>query len=635
MGAPFKKEVLKQDLLSKIQQVINEMKSIINETEEYYGIIYENLPVIEQNIELTKQETTILIDYFIDIEKAPAELKTEAEFQKQTQEKKLISQALNKIQRNFKKINRLLLNQEEIDRVLELFLNENEEQISFKALISLINETRNILEDINVISLNAIVFSSKLGEEGRAFRVVSDNIHQISAALEKEFANVKELLGTLLDWHNSLQLNIEDIVTNQEKIAQNYIVNLEETFSSVQESIQMVNGILTDLMNNVTEVVSPFQGLMTSVQSQDIIRQNLENINKSLAIIEKKYNNYLLAVEDNEDSEVVLNYSVFISKGMDLISRLTERSFEELFILLDDIVIDVKNLLTALNDTQEDAKNLTNYLYHEDLKVNEEDEAGAIDLIFEDIFSFANNFINILKNINNSIKELSNNKDLFNEKFSGLEETIEKVNNEVGGLNKIEILARIELARMKKDNSGFGQQIEEVIGSVEQKVSDNSEVFYSLKQELRGNLEEFEDIILNNQKQIDEAVLKTENSLEELGITNDIINQAVVALYKEVESLNEEVNKIYQKLQAAEDLKQTGENLLLLVEELVVEAKEIEELCLAEYGKEDWQLKNDDLKELVEQFTTYLERDTAQEFLSEESLDEVDTGSAGGDLVLF
>ncbi len=617
--------LINYQLSDDIKQLQKELNDIIAETEDYYSLIYDNLPQIERNIKLTKEETEILIQYFIDVSNQ----------QGGSEERKLISESLTHIENNLKQINHLLLDQKDINKILNLFLvgDDAEEEISFSVLLDLIEETTEVLEEVEIISLNAIIFSAKLEEQAQGFGVISNNIHNISLGIEKEFLEIGRLIDDLAQWHNEFRDNISNIANRQDEIAKDYINRVDGLFSDVTESVQGVNLVLTDLLNNVIEVVNPFEELMALIQGQDIIRQNLENISKSLEVVNDKHNKFLelLNTEEQLKKEDVLNYIYFINQGTNLLEKLGENAFGELFKSLDEIVAKIDKLLVSLKEVSNDTENLTNYFSS---KVEDSDN-GLVDNIFADVFNFSAQFIEVLSEIKDLSAEL--NQSEIEEDFSQLETKINNVNRQLDRLNKVEVLARIELARLDTGNNDFGAQIESVVDNVSQAVSGNTDSFLKLKKKLIDDLDEFDQIMAENRKQISQGLGEVEVSLEELKVTNDIINQAVLALFEEIKNLEAELKDIYNKLKSTDSLRDKGADALELIKN-ISQATEIEKnKFFSEFGVESWQLSDDDLKEIESNLTTFLEIKTIDSFLNETKTKDTieDVSEVEGELTLF
>ncbi len=614
-------EKQQQELASRLDVIIEVLEEMIEGTEEYYQTLYDSLPGMERNIQLTEEETSLLINYFIAV----------GEVQKDGEEQYLISQALKQIRGSFNEIRDHLLNQGEIHELLEHFLGDETSDSSFQVFLNLIKEIEEILEDVSDVSLNAIIYSASLGVEGAGFRVISDHIHQISSRLEVEFSSIDSLLEELIKWHQKLQDDIEGIVSRQEKGVNEYIEGSEEVFNSVTASIQEVSVILRNLMSNVREVVSPFQELMTLIQRQDIVRQGLENAIKFFRIIRDKYEEYQAFQEGQVEDEEILDYAAFNSRALQLMQKLVHDISNSLEESLTSIIEVTATMLSSLEGVQEDSRYLTGYLADPSL-ISEDEDLAQVDYSFNSIFEFMNDFISILTQIRGLVEEISSDRNQFNYHMNGMDENMTLVHRRIGRLGKIRLMTKIELARMGERGNTFGAEIEDIVKEVEKTMDANRKAFVNMKEALQQDLFHFDRIIVDNQEGINRALDEVKGSMGQLETTNQIINQAITALNKEIEALYGQLEKIYSTLQNVEPMWEMKGKIEREIESLTELAEAEKEQVLKEHGQEDWSAQDRELLEFFDLFTSFIERNSAKEFVQEEEYDE---GSPEGELTLF
>ncbi len=611
-------------LEEKIQNAVAKLKMLIDETEHYYGIVHESLPIIERNLGLTEQEINILINYFIESGETPHTADTDEFF--------LFAQVLQQVRNNFQEISALLVGQDEVNHMLGMFLGGIDKENSFQTFIELIDMIKETLSDINDISLNAIIFSSRLGDKGWAFAVVSDQILQTANFLEKEFLGIDVFLGKLNLWYGEFQNDVEGIIGNQERAIKEYIHKLEEIFGHFTVSIREINNILRNIMANVQLVVSPFQELMVLIQRQDIIRQNMENTIKCLQMLETKHETYLALSEYEGDTDKRLDHIVFISRVTGMTLKLVEGMSDQLVGSLDEISLTAKNLMEALAGVKEESQQLGAYLAGEPSIMQGNGTMTMVDYTFNDVFVFMGEFKKVLLNIKNRVNSLTGDRSVYTENIQQVQKSLETVQDRVSLLRKIKILARIELARINQQDAAIGQKIETVIEAVDQTVSVNRNSFFTLKGHLDTDLNRFEQLISRNQQRIDNALSEVGTSLERFAAANDISSQAVLALSREISELYEKLIPVNSRLQHTVNLRQTIAELKEQFQEIADIAGEQQKKEMQHCGVVEWQEKSEELLDLYKVFTGYLERLHVKEYLQ---ADELDEGSAEGELTLF
>lgn len=607
--------------------VEEKLEGLIRSTEDYYSVVHESLPVIDRNIELTNQETSLLINFFIDSEGSSQEGDAAGK------DTFLMAESLQQIQDKFLEISDFLLNQDDINETLNLFLKGTQKDNSFQSFLSQIKDVADTLGDINDISLNAMIFSARLGEKGQGFGVISEHIHQVSSFVDKEFADINSQIQTLQNWQQQLNEDIEQIVNSQENATNNYLQQIDKIFSQVVESMQAVSEMLRNIMSNVNSSVSPFQELMAFIQRQDIVRQNIENTIKCLSLVREKQNEYSQLLRENEpDEKEILDHITFIKRGMELIEQLTSEASCALSDSLEDITSTTGELLQSLREVKEDSQQLTHYLAEGSMEQFEGSKLSMVDYTFSQVFSFMSDFLGLLKNVKDSTEKLTHDKTSFNNATSDIDASLKKITHHISPLSKIKVLARIELARMGEEDHAIGKNIEKVVEEVKGKIVANQEVFESLKISLNKNLDRFDHIIVNNQQQIDRAVEDVNTSLDQVKAANDIISQAVSALNKEIESLYQTISDVYSRLKGVEKIKESCQEINTEITDILDKAKTEKQRIFDHYQVQEWEEKNEELIELFNLFTGYLERMTAKGYLGEDELDE---GSEEGELTLF
>ncbi|EOC99255.1 methyl-accepting chemotaxis protein [Caldisalinibacter kiritimatiensis] len=616
----LKEERLFNEFYIDIENVIERLKVLLDDVNDYYSVVYKSIPEIERNLHLAEEETKVLLDYLIH-----------AKNEEDSNHPQLIYKALKEIKSDFVIINELMLNQQEIKDMLNSFIDESSQEVSFNKLLIIVKETEKILNGVNLMAINAVIFASN-SDNGQGFGVISTEIQKMSKVLENNLDNISKLLKSLSKWHASLKKNIREIISIQEQATELHTSEIDATFKSMIDSIQIINEILNSVIKNVNEVVNPFQDMMVSIQKEDIVKQNIENIIKSLEIIKEKYTQYQTMDTTDKYNPKKLDLIKFINTGMELIKQLAHMSFEELFSSIDEIVDICNGLLENLNEVKHDAENISNHFYNED---NNLQYVGSVNITFNTVTSLVNKLVYKLESVNKIVNDNKIVQRDFSNYINHLSDEIVQIKNSIKRLRKIELLARIELARMGEGNSnddGFTNQLEKIMDRIVNITTENTEVFLRLKTLLEGELNRFEEVMLDNQNRVDLVIDKVESSMERIDMTNKIINEAILALYKDIEYLEENLIKVSFKLRETERIRKIGSELTKTIDISCQRLNDEWENILANSDIDSWDLKSSSLKEIVNQFTTYLEREIANNFLEQ---DGSSMDSNAGELTLF
>lgn len=619
--------LLENDIVcDDFRNVKNKLDEMLDSINDYYQVIYESIPEIERNINLTEEEISILIEYLVNFK---------SHSKNEDDKKELISQALMDIKKDFQNVSNMMIDQNNINQMLKSFMNENKEEISYQTLLGTVKETKIVLEDVNLMAINSIIFSSEKEIEGGGFRVISQNIHNVSTFMKKQFSNISSSVNDLSQWHSNFEKNINQFVSLQENTVNNYIYKLDEVFNSITDLIKMINYILKDLIQNVKKIIKPFEDMMVLIQGEDIVKQNIENIINSILIIQEKYINFKNTEPGNVGQNKKIDYFIFVYKGLELIDNLLQSTFQELFNSTDEIRSIVNKILNELKEIKTDATNISFLLYNEKINKSKDEEnpGGSIDITFSEVINFIDNFFKELKKMKDITKNNNRTKENFEKYTDKIDKYINKIDKKMNRLNKLELLGRIELARIGKKNSGFSKEMQTTVKKVIEVTNNNNNTFSQLKPKLQKKLSQFNKIIQERNKKINEIISGVDNSLEKINITNNIVNEAVLALNEEINYLEKNFITIQKKLNLIDNIKNKRQTIERLLENINEKINYKKQNTYKKYDIENRKLKNENLQEIVNQFTTYIERETTETFLTGEITKN--KNETAGELTLF
>ncbi|MFO7818943.1 MAG: hypothetical protein R6V17_01775 [Halanaerobacter sp.] len=611
MGMNVSSQTLNYDLEAQIDVLEN----MIDRTEDFYGLISDKLPQIEAEIDDTIEETELLISYFTDSETEDADLKDG--FQ--------ILDVLENLEDKLNRVYDSLSAREDISRVLESFVDDsNHEKTDFGRILTLIDELKQTLKKLNNLSINAIIFSVKADKEGAAFRVISDEINDLSSQIQKEYETIKEQIINLKDWNDTFAQELEQLIETETKISNEYKVEIKEVFSEVLESLDATSDILQDFMDHVQQSVEPVYDILVLVQNQDIIRQNLENLIEILGSLKGELNTIDLHGMDEEE---ILDRLVFIINTTGLSQRLMDNILEQLNESLFDIKNKFSEMKNGLAEIKEEGGELVNF-FAGDNSVEE----TSIDMIYEHLIEFVPGLIEQLGQLQSEYQQILQSNNQFYDNIEGLQAGFTEIDKIADRFKKVEVLAKIEFTRVSSKDNSFIKNIEDAIENFIASSQENQELYFELKDNLIADYKEFVRLAEANRIEIDQSAEIISDSEEKLLLTKQMIKEAIQGLHNSVDNLISEIFKVNDELDQVQRLENKGDRVIDFLSNLKEETVELKEEYLAELGIEEWEENNDRLKELEEKFTSYLERKTAQEEITDM---EIDAGSEGGELTLF
>ena len=603
-----------QDQFVYSSKILEEM---IDVTEKYYIDVSERLPDIEEEIENTIEETNILISYFVN-----------PEAHKHTDEEKhyLIREIIQDLEDKINEAYDNLLNKEETKQILSGFFSEGEsDNMDFHEMLELIKNLQSVLKNLKNLSINANIHAHQVGKKGAGFKVVSNEINQLSTEAEKDYSKLSKEMQEFNEWYKNFKTKLESVFDQEENIKNNFKVLSEEIMKKIVGSLNTIAHLLNDFTEQIEWSVEPIGGILLLVQNQDIIRQNLENM---INIMEKssKESEKFLGKDDFNDKQT-LDYLVFM---MDL-SNLSRR-------LMESIIEQLNESLLAIQERFEDIeKRLGQVLRDNDFVIefligqeNNLESPSTIEFIYEDIFNFIPKFKTNLDKIKSEYVNLSKEKEEFHNYLENLSESIKSINKLANRLGKIRIYARIELTRINEKK--YIQDFEETIGEFVETSNKENELYNKMSKQMISNYNDFVELADENKYKLENSTISIEESSEQLHVTKQVIREAIHALSKNIDNLSREIIELNEDFSKCQELENQAKELIEIFNEINREAFELKEEYESNLEVDGWEISHDHLEELISEFTSYVERKTAKD--EYEDFD-VDVGSEGGDLTLF
>ena len=152
------------------------------------------------------------------------------------------------------------------------------------SLGSLVELIRKISKQTNLLALNAAIEAARAGEAGRGFAVVADQVRKLSEDTEKAVIQVNlgiQEVATSIQGQFQAKLQTSSIEAEKASL-ENFSAQLDELSTSylevVAHEVEVISTI-GDASGNLAEV---FMDVMASVQFQDVVRQQLEQMATAL-----------------------------------------------------------------------------------------------------------------------------------------------------------------------------------------------------------------------------------------------------------------------------------------------------------------------------------------------------------------
>lgn len=608
----------------EFKENIKTIQKMIDTTEEYYYQISKKLPEIEEEIDNTIEETQILISYFINPEGN--------EDSNEGEQKYILKEIIFDLEQKINKAYNSLMSKEEIYDRLSVFLQEGKEgRVEFDQIIELIQGLRGVLKDLKNLSINANIHALQVGEKGAGFKVVSKEINKLSLEAEDKYEDLEDKVLQLREWYQQFKVNIEESIEFEESIKKSFKGKIEKIMGEIISSLNSVSGLLQDFTEQINWAVEPIGEILVLVQNQDIIRQNLENMIKILQSSQTEIESF--KGESERDFSQILNYLIFISDVSQLGSELMSGVVEQLNNSLYSIKEKFQEMEDRLQTILRDNDFVIDFLVGDNRKLAKDivdEETAGLEFIYEDILEFIPEFKKDLEKIGTKYNKLTANRTQFNSSLEEVKKEFKTIKKLADRMERVGLYAKMELTRINDDK--FIGDFEEIIGEFSQTSKQEKEIFNKLSSRLEDNYDKFMEIARQNQDKLDLSSKSIASSKEQLQITKQLIKEAIQALSSTLNSLSQQIIELNEDYFECLSLEEEANGIITVFKEINKWAISEKDKYLKAVDKDQWDKISNHLESLIEEFTSYVERKTAQEEFKD--LD-VDVGDKEGELTLF
>lgn len=153
-----------------------------------------------------------------------------------------------------------------------------------EGLIPLVGLVEEIAQQTNLLALNAAIEAARAGENGRGFSVVADNVFQLSGKTQDAARQIRDRIGDVSNLISTQSRQAIDALDIQEENdnTEELVVKLQELQNSFSDLLQHSHEMNMALENHTNDIVDAVQTTLASLQTQDIMRQQLEHVQTAL-----------------------------------------------------------------------------------------------------------------------------------------------------------------------------------------------------------------------------------------------------------------------------------------------------------------------------------------------------------------
>ena len=155
-----------------------------------------------------------------------------------------------------------------------LFTHFSEKMHLLDTIQDIISGIRESSQEMEVISLNAMVVSIKSGKAGQAFSYITSNLKHMSLRL---ISQSEQLIENGKEVQDALQI-LKDEISKVNNLNQNSSAESYDSSASMINAIEEISAKLSNMLESSKQLKTPVVKAMEGIQMQDIIRQSLDDV---------------------------------------------------------------------------------------------------------------------------------------------------------------------------------------------------------------------------------------------------------------------------------------------------------------------------------------------------------------------
>jgi len=470
-------------------------------------------------------------------------------------------------------------------------------------------------ENMEVISLNAMVVSIRSGKEGQAFSYITSNLKTSSKRLIKQS-------DALIQYENTVQTLLKALEAEIQQV--NAINNQSDSHDKIENSdiIKTANEIsstLHDLVDSSKIVKQPILKAMEGIQIQDIIRQSLDDI--------------LLAIEKIKEPDAGLSPEKQLEQYTTNIKLLqlsvrclvgVKKNLDSCIEIFTTNRNEVNNILTSIDDSRNAFLNgeqgkepLLKVLYTCICKTI--DNFNVFTHLIQSYQQIQNNVLKAVKNIQDSVSEMSACFSAFNPI--------------IGNLQYVAIAQRIEVARNEAISSikDTVEHMAQLIAQTQSNVQTAQNQLQDFTDTCNSEIKKFLDASTKDDQNFHAVNRDKEEFSRDLEKTYKSLDQAAVNFsvytpdfYTQYTSISKSIDNLHELSKLINDAQYELKQMLDL--------QEIEKASLLKkYQLVDSGIHNLDIIEFINHFTITADKQEAGNLAGI----TVSNGASSGEITFF
>jgi len=185
---------------------------------------------------------------------------------------------------------------------------------SLNKLKELFQEFARVIKALRMLGISTRIESARLGEYGRGFTSLADDVDKLVARIEQSSAEISNRSNEIIATTLKVQSGTKKLFTSQHCLLDQVVSSLAGNIDDLASIVEQANRVSDELIVHSEQIASSTSTAVTSLQFHDIVRQQIEHVEECARDAVELIHQYMAAEHSEYSLQQVLTFVLQIAK---------------------------------------------------------------------------------------------------------------------------------------------------------------------------------------------------------------------------------------------------------------------------------------------------------------------------------